>query len=62
VADIARAGWIADYPDPNTFLDMFVTDGGNNRTGWSNPRYDELIARAARERETGRRMEIVSGI
>ena len=52
---IARAGWIGDYVDPNTFLDMWVTDGGNNRTGWSNPRYDELIlklAPEARDRET----------
>lgn len=46
--DVARAGWIGDYPDPNTFLDMFVTDGGNNQTGWSNKEYDELIAKAAR--------------
>ena len=40
---ISRAGWIGDYVDPNTFLDMWVSDGGNNRTGWSNTRYDELI-------------------
>ena len=46
---IARAGWIGDYVDPNTFLDMWVTDGGNNRTGWSNPRYDELILKLAPE-------------
>ena len=44
---IARAAWIGDYPDPNTFLDMFITDGGNNQTGWSNPEYDRLIALAA---------------
>lgn len=44
---IARAGWIGDYVDPNTFLDMWVTDGGNNRTGWSNHRYDELILKLA---------------
>lgn len=52
---IARAGWIGDYVDPNTFLDMWITDGGNNRTGWSNPRYDELIlklAPRASDRET----------
>ena len=47
--DICRASWVGDYRDPNTFLDMFVTDGGNNRTGWSNPEYDRLIAEAARE-------------
>ncbi|WP_111640854.1 peptide ABC transporter substrate-binding protein [Marinimicrobium alkaliphilum] len=45
--DIARAGWVGDYYDPNTFLDLFVADGGNNDTGWSHARYDELIARAA---------------
>ncbi len=44
---MARAGWIGDYVDPNTFLDMWVTRGGNNETGWSNTRYDDLIARAA---------------
>jgi oligopeptide transport system substrate-binding protein len=56
---ISRAGWIADYPDPNTFLDMFVTGGGNNRTGWGNNRYDELIAKAARERNQEKRIEII---
>lgn len=45
--DIARANWIGDYMDPGTFLDMWVTGGGNNRTGWSNPAYDELIRKAA---------------
>jgi len=55
---ISRGGWIADYPDPNTFLDMFVTNGGNNKTGWSSPRYDSLIAEAGSERDQGKRMEI----
>jgi oligopeptide transport system substrate-binding protein len=42
---IARASWIGDYVDPNTFLDLWITDGGNNRTGWSNAEYDDLILR-----------------
>ena len=46
--DVARAGWVGDYLDPITFLDMFVTDGGNNNTGWSNPEYDALIQQAQR--------------
>lgn len=54
---IARAGWIGDYTDPNTFMDMFVTDGGNNNTGWSNPRYDELIELAATTHDQARRFE-----
>ena len=44
---IARAGWVGDYADPNTFLDMWVTNGGNNQTGFSSPAYDRLIAAAA---------------
>lgn len=46
--DLCRSSWVGDYNDPNTFLDMFVTDGGNNRTGWSNAAYDGYIAAAAR--------------
>jgi oligopeptide transport system substrate-binding protein len=57
--DIARSSWVGDYPDPNTFLDMFVTGGGNNRTGWSNPRYDQLIADAAAETDRPARYEIL---
>src|SRR5579862_2913 len=44
--DISRSSWIGDYNDANTFLNMFVTNDGNNRTGWSNSRYDELIRQA----------------
>jgi oligopeptide transport system substrate-binding protein len=43
---IIRAGWIADYVDPHVFLDLWQTGGGNNDTGWSNPRYDALLASA----------------
>jgi oligopeptide transport system substrate-binding protein len=57
--DLARSAWIGDYTDPNTFLDMFVTNGGNNRTGWSNAVYDSLIARAAEEPVPEQRMEIL---
>ncbi len=45
--DIARAGWIGDYLDPNTFLDLMVSHSGNNHTGWGSPQYDALIAAAA---------------
>jgi oligopeptide transport system substrate-binding protein len=45
--DLARAGWIGDYVDPNTFLDLWVSGGGNNQTGWGDPRYDAWIRAAA---------------
>jgi oligopeptide transport system substrate-binding protein len=53
--DIARAGWISDYVDPNSFLDMWVTGGGNNRAGWSNPQYDELIRAASETQDSAQR-------
>lgn len=56
--DFCRSSWIGDYNDPNTFMDMFVTDGGNNRTGWSNKQYDAYIAAAAKELDTNKRNDI----
>lgn len=47
--DFARSSWVGDYKDPNTFLDMWVTGGGNNQTGWGNKQYDDLIAKAGAE-------------
>jgi oligopeptide transport system substrate-binding protein len=43
---VARSSWTADYNDANTFLSMFITGDGNNETGWSNARYDELLHQA----------------
>jgi oligopeptide transport system substrate-binding protein len=54
--DIARAGWVPDYSDPNTFLDMFLTGGAHNNTNWGNKRYDELIELAGAEPDNTRRM------
>lgn len=58
--DIARAGWIADYADPNTFLDLWVTGGPQNSTGWSNPVFDGLIQQAAAETDAATRMEMLA--
>ena len=50
--DIARRGWIGDYVDPNNFLDLYLTGGGNNNTGFSDPRYDEMITKLAPQAKT----------
>lgn len=44
---ITRASWIGDYVDPNSFLDMWIKDGGNNRTGWHDEQFDRLIQQVA---------------
>ena len=56
---ISFGGWNGDFVDPVTFLDLFVTGGGNNWSGWSNPTYDQFIAEAARTRDSARRFEIL---
>jgi oligopeptide transport system substrate-binding protein len=53
--DVSRSAWIGDYIDPNTFLDMFVTGGENNKTGWGDARYDERIEGAKNEVDPERR-------
>ena len=52
---LARAGWIGDYVDANTFLHMWRTGDGHNNTGWSSTRYDKLLELAAQESDTQKR-------
>ena len=51
----ARAGWIGDYNDPMTFLELWETDNGNNNTGWSDEEYDELLQKARLESDPEQR-------
>jgi oligopeptide transport system substrate-binding protein len=53
-------GWIADYPDPQNFLDVLLhsTSVDNNVGGYSNPVYDSLIEDARTERDQARRMAL----
>ena len=50
--DLARRGWIGDYVDPNNFLDLYLTNGGNNNTYFADPRYDRMIQELAPQAET----------
>jgi oligopeptide transport system substrate-binding protein len=56
---IARHGWIADYNDPMTFLDMWTTGNGQNNAGYSNKEYDKLIASAKLELDATKRTEML---
>jgi ABC-type oligopeptide transport system substrate-binding subunit len=40
VTEVFRGGWIADYADPSSFLDLFVSDNSLNNTFYANPGYD----------------------
>ncbi|GAB1454712.1 MAG: peptide ABC transporter substrate-binding protein [Spirochaetia bacterium] len=57
--DIARAGWVGDYLDPNTFLDMFIIGSGNNDGLYANPEYDALVKKAATMKAGPERMAVL---
>ena len=56
---ISRAGWIGDYEDPNTFLDLMRPNRGNNKTGWENMEYDALVQKANTINNQAERYELL---
>lgn len=57
--DIARAGWIGDYIDPVTFLDLFTSQNPNNHTGYARAEYDRLLESAALQADRARRYALL---
>jgi oligopeptide transport system substrate-binding protein len=56
--ELSRSSWVGDYNDPQTFLGMFTSDDGNNRTGWKSARYDALINAAGEQADLKKRAEL----
>jgi oligopeptide transport system substrate-binding protein len=56
---IARDGWIGDYNDPINFLDMYLSDGGNNNSQYVSMEYDDLIARVKATTNQAERMRLM---
>lgn len=56
----SRIGWVADYMDPFTFLNLFYTDGADNATGWSDPKYSALLDEANRTLDPQKRYETLA--
>lgn len=53
--EISRSSWIGDYNDPETFLNLWMSNNGNNRTGWKNARYDQLLKEADEQTDLAKR-------
>jgi len=54
-----QIGWIADYPDPQDFIDiLFYSKSLENNPRYSNPKVDELIEQARIERNTEKRLKL----
>ncbi len=59
VTEAFRAGWIGDYQDAFTFLELFHSDHGRNDTGYANPSYDRLLDQIAAERISALRRNLM---
>lgn len=57
---VYRAGWIGDYNDANTFLEILHSAHGLNDTGYASPEYDALVERAGMEADAQRRADLLS--
>ena len=54
---LARVGWVADYPDPYSFLSLFHSGASANFGGYRNDSYDKALQEAAMAIDAGKRMQ-----
>lgn len=59
ITQVFRAGWISDYGDPYSFLELFRSGHGQNDYGYSNEVYDQLLSEIASERIPARRLRMM---
>jgi len=57
---LARSGWIGDYMDPFTFLSLYVVEGGDNGSGWSDPAFVQKLNDANREHDPQARYRLLA--
>ncbi len=58
--DISLGGWIGDYLDATTFLDLWTKGNGNNNSGWSSTKYEALLRQAAQQSDPAQRATILA--
>jgi oligopeptide transport system substrate-binding protein len=57
---VGRGGWLGDYPDPSSFLELFLSDNELNRSEWGSGSYDDLIGEAGRTSDPASRRRLLS--
>jgi len=57
--DLSASSWVGDYNDPNTFLDLWMSNNGNNRTGWKNQHYDQLLTKGNSQTDLHQREQLL---
>lgn len=57
-----RMGWGADYPDPDTFFNLYTCKSGNNFSGFCSTVFDNLIKKAAAEQNPSERAKMYNQV
>jgi len=57
---VSHSSWVGDYLDPLTFLENFVADSGNNRTGFASKKYADLLQWAAECGDPALRLDLLA--
>ena len=57
---LARTGWVGDYMDPNTFLELFITPTGDNGTGWWDQKYVNMLREANQQTDPQKRFALMA--
>ncbi|MCO4770356.1 MAG: peptide ABC transporter substrate-binding protein [Deltaproteobacteria bacterium] len=57
---VGRGGWLGDYPDPSSFLELLETDNALNSANWSDTGFDGLVAEARRTEDASSRLRLLS--
>jgi len=60
VTEVFRSGWIGDYQDAFTFLELFHSEHGRNDAGYDSERFDRLLERIASERLPASRRNLMA--
>lgn len=55
---VFRFGWLADYPDPNNFLELMTSYSDNNHTKWGSKKFDDLVVQAAASASDSERQKL----
>jgi len=56
---LGRGGWLGDYPDPSSFLDLLETDNALNASGWSDAGFDALVQEARQTEDAASRQRLL---
>ena len=55
---ITHLGWVADFPDPHSFMSIFTSQSESNYTGWKNTKYEKIVEEAVATQDENRRLQL----